>query len=112
MVRGMTTRIKELLEEKSITQKKLSELTGLTESSISHYIKGDRVPRGMNLAKIADALGTTADDLLGCDFVVDKDKDLVYAKALIARNSSNMTMEEKMEFVKILMSNGESDETE
>lgn len=47
-----------------IDPKELSLKTGITESSISHYVNGDRVPRGANLTKIADALGTTTDDLL------------------------------------------------
>ena len=111
MARTMTSRIKELLEQKGITQRKLSELTGITESAISHYIKGDRIPRGMSLVKIAQALGTTADDLVSCDQELDKERDLVYAKALIARNASQMTTEEKIGFIKLLMEAPETDET-
>mgnify|MGYP003369424863 CR=1 FL=1 len=112
MARAMTNRIKELLEEKGITQRKLSELTGMTESAISHYIKGDRIPRGMNLIKIAQALGTTADDLLSCDQETDKKRDLIYAKSLIARNAAQMTMEEKIEFMRLLMEASDEDEIE
>lgn len=103
MARSMTYRIKEMLDEKNISQKDLSKMTGITESAISHYVKGDRVPRGANLVKIAKALGTTADDLLSGDVELDKERDLVYAKSLIARNASQMTKEEKMEFVALLM---------
>lgn len=112
MARIITNRIKELLAEKNISQKQLSELTGITESAISHYVKGDRVPRGMNLIKIADALGTTADDLLSGDRELDKDRDLVYAKALIARNAQQMTREEKIDFLKLLMGEEVRNETE
>jgi len=112
MARGITNRLKEMLEEKGISQKMLSDLTGITESAISHYVKGDRVPRGMNLVKIADALGTTTDDLLCGDREIDKEKDLVYAKALIARNASKMTMDEKIEFLKLLMDKEDPNETE
>ena len=111
MARSMTYRIKEMLDEKSITQKQLSEITGITESAISHYIKGDRVPRGTNLVKIAKALGTTADDLLSGDREMDKESDLVFAKSLIARNASQMTKEERMEFIALLMDNGGNDAT-
>lgn len=112
MARRMTYRIKELLDQRGITQKELSKKTGITESAISHYVKGDRVPRGANLVKIAKALGTTADDLLSGDREMDKDRDLFFAKSLIARNATDMTMDEKMEFVKLLMDKGVSDETE
>lgn len=111
MARSMTYRIKEMLIEKNISQKRLSEMTGITESAISHYIKGDRVPRGTNLVKIAKALGTTADDLLSGDKEMDKESDLVFAKSLIARNASQMTKEERMEFISLLMDKGENDET-
>ena len=109
---GVTmNRIKEMLLEKGISQKELSNLTGITESAISHYVNGERVPRGMNLVKIADALGTTTDDLLNSDRKIDKGKDLVYAKALIARNASKMTRDEKIEFLKLLMTDEDSNET-
>lgn len=107
MARSITYRIKEMLDEKNITQKQLSEITGITESAISHYIKGDRIPRGANLVKIAKALGTTTDDLLSGDAEMDKNSDLVYAKSLIARNAAQMTREEKMEFIALLMDKGE-----
>lgn len=103
MARSMTYRIKEMLDEKNISQKDLSKMTGITESAISHYVKGDRVPRGANLVKIAKALGTTADDLLSGDVELDKERDLVFAKSSIARNASQMTKEEKLEFVALLM---------
>ena len=64
MARGTTNQIAKLLSEQNMTQKELAQLTGLTESTISHYMKGDRVPRGVNLVKIAKALGTTTDYLL------------------------------------------------
>lgn len=91
----MTYRIRELLAEKGMTQKDLSELTGVTESAISHYIKGDRTPRCANLVKIAKALGTTADDLLlSGDREIDRKaakSDLGLAKAFVAKNTPDMT---------------------
>lgn len=100
-----------MITKQGISQKQLSEMTGITESAISHYIKGDRVPRGANLVKIAKALGTTTDDLLSGDKEMDKERDLVFAKSLIARNASKMTQEEKMQFIQLLIDKGEVDET-
>lgn len=111
MSKNIAYRIKEMLVQKNITQKQLSELTGITESAISHYIKGDRVPRGTNLIKIAKSLGITADDLLSDNEEIDKESDLVFAKTLIARNASSMTKAEKMEFISLLMDGGDKDET-
>lgn len=103
MVRSITNKIVELLTEQNMTQKELAKAAGLTESAISHYVKGDRVPRGANLMKIARALGTTTDDLLSREEEKSMESDLKVAKTLIARNASRMTKEEKMELVSILM---------
>ncbi len=108
MEKSMAVYIKERLQKNGITQKALSEKTGITESAISHYIKGDRVPRGVNLVKIAKALGTTTDDLLNEDRGSSKQNDLINAKALLARNASQMSLEEKMEFIELLSKKGES----
>ncbi len=50
-------RIKELLEDKGITQKKLAELAGVRESTISDIVRGTRtVINFEHLGKIATAL--------------------------------------------------------
>ena len=50
-------RVKELLEEKGITQKKLAELAGVRESTISDIVRGSRtVINFEHLSKIATAL--------------------------------------------------------
>ncbi len=103
MAVGITNRITELLSEQNISQKELANRAGITESAISHYVKGDRVPRGVNLMKIAEALETSTDYLLRGE-EGNRKNDLKIAKTLIARNAPQMTKDEKMEFVSILLS--------
>ncbi len=57
-------RISELLKKNRIKQKEIAESIGLTEATISRYIRGSRVPNGKNITKIASALHTTTDYLL------------------------------------------------
>ena len=102
MSRSQTNRIAELLAIRGMSQKELALAANITEAAISHYIKGDRVPRGVNLIKIAKALGTTTDYLLKNDEIVDKDEDMRIVKMLIARNAEAMSKEEKMELIEIL----------
>ena len=102
MATSVTNRITELLQEKRMTQKQLAQASGITESAVSHYVKGDRVRRGVNLKKIANALGTTTDYLLSQDGVADKEDDLKVVKTLIARNAATMSNAEKMELLSIL----------
>ena len=50
-------RVKELLEEEGITQKKLAEMAGVRESTISDIVRGPRtVINFEHLGKIATAL--------------------------------------------------------
>ncbi|MCI8465954.1 MAG: helix-turn-helix transcriptional regulator [Lachnospiraceae bacterium] len=50
-------KIKEVLEKRKITQKKLAELSGVRESTISDIVRGTRtVINFEHLSKIAEAL--------------------------------------------------------
>ena len=50
-------KIKEAIEERGITQKKLAEMSGLRESTISDIVRGTRtVINFEHLSKIAEAL--------------------------------------------------------
>jgi len=98
----MGERIKTLLDKKGISQKALAENAGCTEAAISHYIKGDRVPRSSVLTKIAIALDTTSDYLTE-GVPTDAKDELGFAKKLIARNVTQMSNAEKKEIINILM---------
>ena len=95
-------RIKELSSQVGLSQKQLAEKAGVTEAAMSHYIRGDRSPRGAVLSRIASALGTTS-DYLAQGIPVEKADELEYAKRLIARNVTQMTTEEKKEILEILL---------
>lgn len=101
-MKGLGIRIKEQLKKKNMSQKALAETVGCTEAAISLYIKEERVPRSSVLNKIAMALDTTSDYLLE-GVPTDVKDELGYAKKLIARNVTQMSKEEKLEILKILM---------
>lgn len=92
-----------LLQQKKMTQKDLAIKACVTEAAISHYLKGDRTPRASVLIRIAEALDTTTDYLMGGD-KIDFAGELNQAKRLIARNVHQMSKEEKMDIINILMS--------
>lgn len=53
-------KVKEILEERKITQKKLAEVSGIRESTISDIVRGARtVIKFEHLSKIAEALEIT-----------------------------------------------------
>lgn len=58
-------RLKELLYEKGYTQKSFSEDSGISEGSISNFVKGNSIPKASLLLVIANQLGVSKDYLLG-----------------------------------------------
>ena len=97
-------RLSALIKGKNLTQKELATRAGVTEAAMSHYVKGDRIPRASVCARIADELETTTEYLMnGTSKGVDEEVKL--AIKLIARNASQMSGEEKMQIVKALLGN-------
>jgi len=60
--------IKVIRKEKGITQKKLSELTGLAEITIRQYEADKFIPKIQQVEKIASALNVTPFDIMGVDY--------------------------------------------
>lgn len=58
-------RLTVLMKSKGFSQKDFAKRANITESAMSYYAKGTRTPSGDVLARIAKALDTTADYLLG-----------------------------------------------
>ena len=59
-----TEKLKTLLKRQEMTQRELAEKAGTTEVSVSRYLSGQRTPRLLTLAAIAQVLGVSIDDLL------------------------------------------------
>lgn len=55
-------RLKSMLEQRGMTQKELSMLTGISEHTISKYMSFTGTPNFINLDKICKALNCSADD--------------------------------------------------
>ena len=102
MANKIGKRISKLLTERGISQKDLSNKANITESAVSHYVNGDRIPRGVNLTKIATALDTTTDYLLGVGETTNKNEDIALAKTLIARNAGDLSETERLELISLL----------
>lgn len=56
--------LKSALKEKHMTQSELATRTGVTESAISRYVNGSRMPNIGNLYFLAVALGVNTNVLL------------------------------------------------
>lgn len=94
-------RIYELLKKNRIKQKEFAEAVGLTEATISRYIRGSRVPNGRNITKIASALHTTTDYLLCGQYKEENDVCVSYSqvKSTIKQYAKNWSAKQKTDLV-------------
>lgn len=53
-----------ILHEKGLTQADLARRTGESTARICHYVKGNRLASAAALARLAEALDVTLDDLV------------------------------------------------
>ena len=98
-------KVKELMKNQGINQKKLSQLSGITEASISRYLKGERTARLDIIINFAKALNVTTEYLLNDDEETDLKPYQEIATA-IARNGNALTAEEKNQLIALILGNG------
>lgn len=56
--------LEDLLDEVNMSQRELSELTGINKSTISRYVAGDMMPSLVNVVKIMRVLECEFEDLV------------------------------------------------
>ncbi len=95
-------RVREQMKKHDLSQKALCERAGLKASSFSYYLNEEesRMPKGADLANLANALHTTTDWLLGTE---QKHLGFPEIKTLLADSTMEMTREEIMELSRLLM---------
>ena len=95
-------RLQRALSDAGMSQKELALKAGVTEAAVSHYLKGDRIPRAAVAVKIAEALGVSVEELMnGND---ETSFDDVYK--IVARSAKQLNDEQKFALVKALMGDG------
>ena len=70
----ITHRLKEVLEEKNMTQKELAIRIGVTEGTISRYVHGTRKLSLLKIYVIAQCLGVPMEELIVVKKEVEKDE--------------------------------------
>ncbi len=63
----MKLKIRELREEKALTQKELAVLIGNVQRNISNWENGSNEPDCESIVKLADVFGVSLDELFGRD---------------------------------------------
>lgn len=98
-------KVKELMRIQGIHQKRLSQLSGITEASISRYLNSERTARLDIIINLAKALNVTAEYLLNDDEETNLKPYQEIATA-IARNGNALTAEEKNQLIALILRNG------
>ena len=98
-------KVKQLMNNQGINQKRLSQLSGITEASISRYLKGERAARLDIIINFAKALNVTTEYLLNDDEETDL-KPYREIATVIARNGNALTAEEKNQLIALILGNG------
>ena len=58
-------KLKEKLREKWVSSKELADALGITQATVSRYMKGIRVPRSLHLCAMAKYFGCSIESLIG-----------------------------------------------
>ncbi len=94
-------RIYQLLRENRMSQRELAAKIGSTEMTVSRYVRNERQPKAEVLARIAHALNTTADELLGQEPLAENEFSHIHR--LVARNKKSLSQKERNELMKVLL---------
>ena len=66
-MKKFTERLKELRQEKGLSQIQLAKETGISKSAIGFWETGERVPNAQAVVVLAKYFGVTSDYLLGLE---------------------------------------------
>ena len=90
-----------LMSQRGITQKELSRLSGITESSISRYLHSNKRPRLDIVVNIAKALNVET------NYLLDEEDKTVSAyntiSTAVAHYGNELTAEEKTKLIALIL---------
>lgn len=99
-------KVQELMDKYEINQKKLSTLSGISESSISRYLSGSIEPRMDVVINIAKVFNVPANYFLEENsskaLNVNAYKETI---SIVTRNKAKLNDKEKAEIIKVLFGN-------
>lgn len=99
---NFTTRVKNLLIEKKLSQKDLAKMSNIAEASICRYLRGDSEPRLDIIANIAKALDVSESYLIGETNDFKQTDFKLEIRDIVARNRNIMTDKDKMDIINML----------
>ncbi len=92
-------RLKTKMKENNLSARQLSVKTGISEAALSKYLSGVRTPHIEIVGKLAAALNTTSDYLLGIE---KNDSPYEQIVIKIKENKKYLSNEEKMSLILLI----------
>lgn len=87
-----------LLKERGMSQKELAKAAGLTPTAVSRYVNGEREPRALTVAALAEVLGVKPSDIMG----TSDEQEVDTAVSFIVRNIDKLTEAQRAELIAAL----------
>ena len=81
-----------------MSQKELAEAVCLTSASVSRYVNGEREPRALTVAALADVLGVKPSDIIG----TSDEQEMDTTVSFIVRNIDKLTEAQRAELIAAL----------
>lgn len=81
-----------------MSQKELAEAASLTLASVSRYVNGERAPRALTVAALAEVLGVKPSDIIG----TYDEQEMDTAIRFIVRNIDKLTEAQRVELIAAL----------
>ncbi|MCH4072365.1 helix-turn-helix domain-containing protein [Pseudoramibacter sp.] len=100
-MKGFGNRILSLMGKNNITQGELAKMIGVSPTTMSRYVNDEREPKAETIANLATALHTTTDYLITGQ---QNDNSFENTYRLVQRGASTLTLEEKLDLMKVLLS--------
>ena len=94
------------MKERGISQKDLSQLSGITESSVSRYLHSEKRPRMDIVVNFAKALHVQTSYLL--DEEDNADSAFNFIATAVARKGNELTAEEKNRLIGLILGSGDN----
>lgn len=92
-------RLKAKMKENNLSARQLSVKTGISEAALSKYLSGVRTPHVEIVGRLAAALNTTSDYLLGIE---KNDSPYEQIVTKIKANKKYLSNEEKMSLILLI----------
>lgn len=81
-----------------MSQKELAKAAGLTPAAVSRYVNGEREPRALTVAALAEVLGVKPSDIMG----TSDEQEVDTAVSFIVRNIDKLTEAQRAELIAAL----------